>query len=79
MASNIFSFQADKRVCSSSLQAADRILFFGFLLLFLTITMLELPGFAVFVVLFVSWGEILIDVCGCYGYLCLMYNYIVTE
>lgn len=56
MASNIFSFQADKRVCSSSLQAADRILFFGFLLLFLTITMLELPGFAVFVVLIMFHG-----------------------
>lgn len=56
MASNIFSFQAGKRVCSSSLQAADRVLFFGFLLLFLTITMLELPGFAVFVVLFMFHG-----------------------
>jgi len=81
MPSTKFAFQADKRVRSSSLQAADSNLIFVFLLyLTINVVMLELPGFAVFVVLFVLfWGEIIIDAFGYNGYRCLMYNYIVTE
>lgn len=78
MASSRFIFQADKRVWFSPLQAADSKLFFVFLLL--TKIMLELPGFALFVILlFMGVKLLMMRYVIWLTYRCLMGNYIVTE
>lgn len=80
MALNSFTFQAGKRVCFISLHAAISSMLFGSLV-DLTITLLEIPGFAVFVynIIYVfRRGGLIVDVYGCYGNLCLSFVYTMT-
>lgn len=69
MASNLFIFQAGKRDCILSLQAAIYILFILFL--FNLIISLLLTGFAFSYYIFnlmVLWGDILDYMCAIYGF-----------